>query len=70
MSTALDSEETYQRLIRGLTNPDEQSNVDDLLSELGLNGLPSREQVYAEIEEEILRPKNTLPNHWLPTYQV
>ncbi|KAH9950987.1 antiviral helicase, partial [Amylocystis lapponica] len=41
-----------------------------LLSELGLSGLPSREQVHREIEEKLLLPKDKLPDHWLPRYQI
>lgn len=45
-------------------------NAAELLSELGLSGLPSREQVHREIEEKLLLPREKLPVHWLPTYQV
>ncbi|CAL1694323.1 unnamed protein product [Somion occarium] len=45
-------------------------NAENILSEIGLASLPSREQVHAEIETELLLPKSSLPSHWLPTYQI
>jgi antiviral helicase SKI2 len=41
-----------------------------LLASLGLDTVPSREQTYREIEERLLLPKETLPEDWLPKYQV
>ena len=49
------------------TNPD---NAELLLEQLGLGGLPSREQVHREIETKLLLPQERLPDHWLPTYQM
>ncbi|KAJ7116795.1 antiviral helicase [Mycena crocata] len=43
---------------------------DDILRDLGLDALPSREHVHREIEEKLLLPQETLPSHWLPSYQV
>lgn len=48
-------------------NPD---NSKILLNKLGLYGLPSREQVHHEIEAKLLLPRERLPDHWLPTYQM
>ena len=45
-------------------------NAPHLLKELGLSGLPSHEQVHAEIEQQLLSPADTFPRHWLPTYQM
>ncbi|KAI1794031.1 antiviral helicase [Ganoderma leucocontextum] len=45
-------------------------NNDKLLADLGLASLPSRDQVHAQIEENLLLPKSSLPDHWLPTYQL
>lgn len=42
----------------------------DILKELRLDGLPSREEVYKDIEESLLLPKTRLPDHWLSTYQM
>jgi antiviral helicase SKI2 len=41
-----------------------------LLTSLGLDSVPSREQTYREIEERLLLPKETLPEDWLSKYQV
>ncbi|KAI0334446.1 antiviral helicase [Cubamyces sp. BRFM 1775] len=46
------------------------NNADKLLSDIGLAALPSRDKVHHEIEEKLLLPKATLPDHWLPTYQI
>ena len=40
------------------------------LAQLQLDGVPSREQIFKDIEERILLPKRSLPDHWLPTYQM
>ncbi|KAH9897909.1 antiviral helicase [Cubamyces lactineus] len=45
-------------------------NADGLLSDIGLAALPMRDKVHHEIEEKLLLPKATLPDHWLPTYQI
>ncbi|KAF8079036.1 antiviral helicase [Lyophyllum atratum] len=42
----------------------------ELLHDLQLAELPTREQVHQEIEEKLLLPRETLPKHWLPSYQV
>ena len=41
-----------------------------LLSELGLDGFPTPNRVYRDIEESLLLPKERLPDRWLDTYQV
>jgi hypothetical protein len=46
------------------------SNAEILLEQLGVAGLPSREQVHREIEAKLLLPRERLPDHWLPTYQM
>ena len=45
-------------------------NARKLLEDLGLTGLPSREQVHREIEAKLLLPRERIPDHWLPTYQM
>ncbi|KAK7686619.1 hypothetical protein QCA50_010219 [Cerrena zonata] len=56
-------------LIDAIVNP-RPENAEKVLSEINLSTLPSREQVHAEIENELLLPKAKLPAHWLPTYQI
>ena len=56
-------------LIARLLNPTRE-DANDLLQDLGLSGIPSREQVHREIEERLLLPKERLPDHWLPMYQM
>lgn len=64
----MDSEKQTE-LIHQIANPDPR-NASKILNELGLSGLPSREQVHREIEEKLLLPQDTLPAHWLSKYQV
>lgn len=45
-------------------------NAAKILKDLGLSGLPSRAQVHHEIEEKLLLPREKLPAHWLPLYQM
>ena len=45
-------------------------SAEELLGKLALDGLPSQETLYNEIEESLLLPKTRLPDHWLGTYQV
>ncbi|CAK5264477.1 unnamed protein product [Mycena citricolor] len=52
------------------SGPLSKEEKDEILSNLGLAGLPSREQVHRQIEERFLTPQDTLPPHWLPTYQL
>jgi len=41
-----------------------------LLELLGIASIPNPEEIHREIEESILLPKERLPDHWLPTYQM
>lgn len=59
----------HQSTVEKLINPD-ISHAEDLLQELGLAELPSREQVHRAIEEKLLLPQDKFPDHWLPLYQV
>lgn len=45
-------------------------NAEELLGEIGLGAIPSREQVHQEIDAKLLSPPDTLPDHWLSTYQM
>ena len=59
----------HSTLIERILNP-QASKADELLSDLGLAGLPSKEKVHEQIEENLLLPRSRLPDHWLPTYQL
>ncbi|KAF9469690.1 antiviral helicase [Collybia nuda] len=56
-------------IIHQIVNPD-RKNAESILEDLQLSGLPSRDQIHQEIERRFLLPRETLPNHWLPSYQV
>ncbi|KAG9011591.1 hypothetical protein FRB93_002652 [Tulasnella sp. JGI-2019a] len=43
---------------------------ESILGELGLNGIPSQEALLQEIEEQVLLPKDKVPEHWLSRYQI
>lgn len=45
-------------------------DADKMLEEIGLGVIPSREQVHQEIDAKLLSPPDTLPDHWLSTYQM
>ena len=45
-------------------------DADRLLLDLGLAGIPSKDKVHEQIEENLLLPRSRLPDHWLPTYQL
>ncbi|TFY73286.1 hypothetical protein EWM64_g10726, partial [Hericium alpestre] len=55
--------------VEKIVNPDQQ-NSEGLLAALGLDGIPSREQIHREIEDRLLLPKEKLPQEWLPGYQI
>ncbi|KAK7465266.1 Antiviral helicase ski2 [Stygiomarasmius scandens] len=61
--------EKQTELIDQILHPDSQ-NAEKILEQLGIAGLPSREQVHREIEEKLLLPREQLPSHWLPKYQI
>jgi antiviral helicase SKI2 len=61
--------EKQAELINKILHPDPR-NSQQLLKELGLAGLPSRAEVHQEIEKKLLLPREKLPPHWLPKYQV
>ncbi|KAG5731038.1 hypothetical protein E4T56_gene15574 [Termitomyces sp. T112] len=56
-------------LIEQIVHPD-SNNAQSLLIDLQLADLPTREQVHREIEDKLLLPRETLPKHWLPSYQI
>lgn len=45
-------------------------DAENLLGEIGLGAIPSGEQVHQEIDAKLLSPPDTLPDHWLSTYQM
>jgi antiviral helicase SKI2 len=59
----------HQRLLNQIVSPHKDDAV-SLLSELGLAGIPSRDQIHQDIEENLLLPNDKLPDHWLSTYQM
>ncbi|KAJ7070626.1 antiviral helicase [Mycena amicta] len=58
-----------RHLVEGIANPDKVDKV-KLLKELGLDAIPSPDDIHREIEEKLLLPKPSLPRHWLPTHQL
>ena len=66
---ALNLRDAKARALDVIVSNDSDS-AQDILSELQLDGPPSPERIYKEIEEKILLPRSTLPDHWLPTYQM
>ena len=61
--------EAQANLIQKIVSPSGDCAA-GLLDSLGLSEPPSREQIHAEIEERLLLPKQKLPDHWLPKYQM
>ena len=45
-------------------------NANQLLADLGLDGVPSPETIHEEIERNLLLPPKNFPDHWLPYYQT
>jgi antiviral helicase SKI2 len=60
---------TQSKLIHQIIHP-HRNDAQGILEDLQLAGLPSRELVHQEIEENLLLPRETLPDHWLSSYQV
>jgi antiviral helicase SKI2 len=58
-----------KELIHQIIHPNPE-DAQKILEDLGLAGLPSPKQVHQEIEEKLLLPRDTLPDHWLPSYQL
>ena len=55
---AIQSEELMSKVL----NP-KPEYADELLANLGLASLPSRDEVHTQIEENLLLPKSHLPDH-------
>src|ERR1700728_4064014 len=62
--------ESQKCFIEQIVQPECSEDENLLLRSLGLDGLPSREQVHSRIEEKLLLPQAKLPDHWLPAYQL
>ncbi|QRV83455.1 antiviral helicase SKI2 [Ceratobasidium sp. AG-Ba] len=60
---------TARNIDEQIAYPD-PNDADDLLKQLGLDKLPTKEEIHKAMEEEYLTPRTTLPKHWLPTYQI
>ncbi|KAF8665387.1 hypothetical protein AX16_000406 [Volvariella volvacea WC 439] len=56
-------------LIRRIVNPID-TQPEDLSGLSALARPPTQDEVHHEIEQKLLLPKNRLPSHWLPSYQV
>ncbi|KAI0652358.1 antiviral helicase [Trametes meyenii] len=56
-------------LVDRILNP-KLADADALLHDLTLDALPSKDKVHQEIEENLLLPRESLPDHWLPAYQL
>lgn len=53
-----------------IPNGSHAERADAMLDELGLGGLRSKDEIYEDIERQILAPKASLPEHWLSTYRM
>lgn len=45
-------------------------DASNLLAELGLDTIPSRDQVHQNLDDRLLVPRERLPTNWLKDYQV
>ncbi|KAF9225395.1 ATP-dependent RNA helicase [Gyrodon lividus] len=61
--------EELESAIKQILDPVHE-DADRLLRQIGLGAIPSSEQVHQEIEAKLLSPPDTLPDHWLSTYQI
>ena len=59
----------HATLVGRILSP-QANDADQLLLDLGLAGIPSKDKVHEQIEENLLLPRSRLPDHWLPTYQL
>ncbi|KAF8524040.1 antiviral helicase [Gautieria morchelliformis] len=46
------------------------AHASSILASLNLAAVPPPEEIHREIEESLLLPKERLPAHWVPTYQI
>ncbi|KAG7452119.1 antiviral helicase [Guyanagaster necrorhizus] len=60
--------DTYVEIVDQILHP-QRKNTARILEDLGL-AQPLREHIHKDLETKILAPKDRLPSHWLPTYQV
>jgi hypothetical protein len=61
--------DSREHVMDQILNP-RRENADQILEDLGLASFPTREQVHQEIEAKLLLPPDTIPEHWLSTYQM
>ncbi|KIY51126.1 ATP-dependent RNA helicase [Fistulina hepatica ATCC 64428] len=57
------------QIILQLVHPSAETG-DKVLQDLELARIPSPDRVHHEIEQKILLPRERLPAHWLPKYQI
>ncbi|KAI0081161.1 ATP-dependent RNA helicase [Panus rudis PR-1116 ss-1] len=60
----------HEGLVDTIVGQRKRGAAQKILSELNLASLPSRAEVEAEIENDLLLPKERISPHWLPTYQI
>lgn len=68
LASAMDAD-LQRQLIHDILHP-ENVNTQDILEDLGVGSVPTREQIHREIEEKLLLPQDRLPSHWLPSHQM
>ncbi|KAJ8701976.1 Antiviral helicase ski2 [Pleurotus ostreatus] len=61
--------ERHQQVVERIADPD-PNETEQFLEELGLAGLPSREQIHRQLEERFLEPKDRFPDDLLPLFQT
>ena len=61
---------TGRSALHGASDDPELQIAEALLAELGLGEMQSKQDIYHEIEKQILVPKTRLPDHWLSAYQM
>lgn len=61
--------EAQASIIQNIVSPSSECAA-ELLQALGIAEPPSRDRIHAEIEQNLLLPKQKLPDHWLSKYQM
>ena len=59
-----------QSAVHLIADPIGPSAAHDLLQKHRLTRPPTKDEIFEEIEKELLLPPSRLPEHWLPTYQM
>ncbi|KDQ12068.1 hypothetical protein BOTBODRAFT_189538 [Botryobasidium botryosum FD-172 SS1] len=66
---APDDDNRLALIARAIRHPG-PDNGPALLAALALDRLPSQQEIYSAIEDNLLTPKQKLPEHWLSRYQL